>query len=252
MANKNWYNYLMNKEEPQIDYDRPVAYDVNGRPLYARPDPTAAPLHISRPVEPPKPFISDDIKAKHNASKKLYPNINISDSEYVIASVKRHPIGLVAPFALGTILIALAFLITLNYGFIAKSLSLTGVATSLSILSVPISIFVIIIILSTYISYYVYVNNRMYLTNESVFQNVQTGLFSKREQTVSLGSIEDASYAQVGILQQLFDYGSIRLSTIGDENTYRLSYVAKPKAQIDTLNNAVEAFKNGRPVESKV
>lgn len=90
--------------------------------------------------------------------------------------------------------------------------------------------------------------NRFFLTNESVIQEIQISLFSKREQTVSLMNIEDSSYSQKGILQTLFNYGSIRLSTEGDETTYRFNYVADPKNQVAVLNNAVEAFKNGRPV----
>ena len=62
-------------------------------------------------------------------------------------------------------------------------------------------------------------------------------------------NIEDASYTQRGPVQQLLNYGSIRLSTEGDETTYRFDYVSNPKEEIATLNNAVEAFKNGRPVE---
>ena len=46
----------------------------------------------------------------------------------------------------------------------------------------------------------------------------------------------------------MLNYGMIRLSTEGDETTYRFSYVANPKEQIAVLNNAVESFKNGRPV----
>jgi hypothetical protein len=64
-----------------------------------------------------------------------------------------------------------------------------------------------------------------------------------------LSDIEDTSYAKNGIFQQIFDYGSIRLSTIGDETTYRFSYVANPEKYLAKLNNAVEAFKNGRTVE---
>jgi len=64
-----------------------------------------------------------------------------------------------------------------------------------------------------------------------------------------LSNIEDASFTQHGILQQILNYGDIRLSTEGDETTYRFSYVAAPKEHIARLNNAVEAFKNGRPVD---
>jgi hypothetical protein len=46
----------------------------------------------------------------------------------------------------------------------------------------------------------------------------------------------------------LFNYGLIRLSTEGDETTYRFNYASSPKKHIAVLNNAVEAFKNGRPV----
>lgn len=97
---------------------------------------------------------------------------------------------------------------------------------------------------------WVYINNRFFLTNESVIQELQFGLFSRHEQTVSLLNIEDASFSQRGPLQAMFNYGSIRLSTEGDETTYRFDYVADPKREIAVLNNAIEAFKNGRPVES--
>jgi hypothetical protein len=95
---------------------------------------------------------------------------------------------------------------------------------------------------------YVYTGNKFFLTNESVIQEIKTSLFDKHEQTVSLINIEDSSYEQRGVLQQMLNYGSIRLSTEGDETTYRFTYVANPKKEVAVLNNAVEAFKNGRPV----
>jgi hypothetical protein len=67
---------------------------------------------------------------------------------------------------------------------------------------------------------------------------------------VSLGSVEDASYRQFGIWQSLFNYGTIRLSTEGEETSYRFQYASNPKKQIAVLNNAIECFKNGRPIGS--
>ena len=95
---------------------------------------------------------------------------------------------------------------------------------------------------------WIYEANRLYLTNERVIQNIQVSLFANREQTVSLSNIEDASYTKTGILSTIFDYGSVRLSTEGDETTYRFSHASQPKEQVAILNNAVESFKNGRPV----
>ena len=94
----------------------------------------------------------------------------------------------------------------------------------------------------------IYRGNKFFLTNESVIQHLQHGIFSRKEQTISLTNIEDASFTQHGILQHMFNYGLLRLSTEGDETTYRFPYAGSPSKLISVLNNAVEAFKNGRPV----
>lgn len=240
----------MEPEKPEIiDYDHPVAYDVNGQPLYAHPASSTQTVHMARPIDPDAPVISDATKIKHEQSKKLFPGLNLSDGEYVISAVRRHPIGLAAPFLTGIILITIAFSLLFNFDIIATMMNLTGAAASASIIMIPVLLFVAIVVAGTYAAYYIFTNNKFYLTNESIIQEVQVGLFTRREQTISLANVEDASFAKSGIIQQLLDYGTIRLSTIGDETTYGFTYVASPKEQIDTLNNAVEAFKNGRPVE---
>lgn len=231
-------------------YDRPVAYDAEGRPLYAHPSPAVQPqiVHVARPSEPLKQEVSPGTKIKHDASKRYFPNLNLSEGEYVISAVRRHPIGLFIPFTVGVLLMAMSLSALFNYDLVVQMFNLTGATANPANVALPILLFTALVAIGTYIAYFVYSSNRFYLTNESVIQEIQTNLFSKLEQTVSLGNIEDASYQQKGFIQQFFDYGSIRLSTEGDETTYGFTYVAHPKDHIATLNNAVEAFKNGRPV----
>ncbi len=241
---------MTKKNEQPIDYDHPVAYDINGRPLYARPveyveTDKEVPPEVSKEESAE---VTDEERSKHEKSKKIYPGINLCEGEYVIKSLKRHPIGLVAPFVIGILIITIAFSVLFNYEAILYMFGLESKDVNLSIVALPVFLIIILVITGTYISYYVYVNNKFFLTNESIFQTIQISLFSKREQVISLDSIEDASYTQMGILQHLFNYGSIRLSTIGDENTYRLSYVTNPKEQIDMLNNAVDSYKKGKAV----
>jgi hypothetical protein len=243
----------------QDTYDQPVAYDSEGRPLYAHPPAKPVPasltqaaiqqvVHIARAVDPIKQEISDATKKKHDLSTRLYPSLNLSDNEYVINAVRRHPIGLIIPLLLGVLLITAALTVLSNYAAIVELLNIQGQLAEVSSMAIPLLLFCVIIGLGMFVVYYVYVNNKFFLTNESVIQEIQISLFAHNEQTVSLGNIEDASYNQAGILQQIVNYGSIRLSTEGDETTYRFTYVANPKQHIATLNNAVEAFKNGRPV----
>lgn len=206
-------------------------------------------VHVARATEPEPQIISPEVQRRHERSLRFYPDLNLSAGEYVISAVRRHPIGIFGQLAVGTLVIGCALAVLFNYEAFAEKLSLTGVLADAGTVALPILFLVGVVALSMFVSYYVYKNNRFYLTNESVIQNIQETLFSHKEQTVSLSNIEDASYTQSGILQQLFDYGDIRLSTEGDETTYRFSYVAHPKDHIARLNNAVEAFKNGRPVE---
>ena len=214
--------------------------------------PTSTPqaVHISRSIDPIQPVISPEIKAKHDESIVRYPELNLSEGEYVISAVRRHSIGLILPVGLTV------FLMLLTLGGLASYPSFVKSNSSAVFTLPPFGDVILVDVLLTalfaiggYIAVWVYLNNKFFLTNESVIQEVQTSLFTKREQTVNLSNIEDASFRQQGIIQGLLDYGSIRLSTQGDETTYRFNYVSNPKRQITLLNNAVEAFKNGRPVD---
>jgi uncharacterized membrane protein YdbT with pleckstrin-like domain len=206
-------------------------------------------VHVARPLEPQKPVLSHEAMRRHERSKNLYPFLNLSEGEYVISAVRRHPIGLVIPLSLGTLLIGISLGVLFNYSSVVETFSLTGGLADIGAVTLPILAFVAAVGLGMFVAWYVYTSNKFFLTNESVIQEIQISLFSRQEQTVSLSNIEDASFTQNGILQQIFNYGDIRLSTEGDETTYRFSYVANPKDHIARLNNAVEAFKNGRPVD---
>jgi hypothetical protein len=229
---------------------QPVAYDKDGRPLYAAPPAasgTPQVVHFARAVSPEKPEISPEVKKMHDESVQAYPQLNLSDEEYVISAVRRHPIGLAIPVGLTAFCIALVLSLVFNYQPIVEYLGIMDPPPFGTVLICGVLLSLLFLV-GGYVAIWVYVSNRFFLTNESVIQEIQTSLFARNEQTVSLVNIEDASYKQQGILQSLLNYGSIRLSTEGDETTYRFYYVSDPKSEIATLNNAVEAFKNGRPI----
>lgn len=233
-------------------YDQPVAYDNNGQPLYAHPPTDQQVMYLSRPYQPPKQEISPEVQARAAESRKKYPQLNLSEGEYVITAINRHPIGLIQIWTVVVVLLALlgaaaAFL--LAHADSISFLSSIGGSDALRIGSaMVISLFTVLFFVGGAVASYVYKDNTFYLTNESVIQEMRISLFAKHEQTASLGSIEDASYTQSGIIPTMFNFGTIRLSTPGDESTYTFNYVGNPKQHIATLNNAVEAFKNGRPV----
>jgi len=246
------------------DFNQPVAYDKDGRPLYAHPPQAGAPptppleqpvtpptvVQLTRAADPAPQHISDEAKARHDESQRKYPSLNLTEGEYVINEVRRHPIGLIPIVGAAGFMVLLVLAGLIAYPSFEISSAGTSTIPPFSSIVLPAILLIILFLLGGYIAVWVYLNNKFFLTNESVVQEIQTSLFAHHEQTVSLQNIEDASFRQTGLLQTMFDYGSIRLSTEGDETTYRFHYVSNPKKQIATLNNAVEAFKNGRPVNS--
>jgi hypothetical protein len=240
----------MNPQDNQL----PEQYQNNPLPHSTQasntPTPGATPqvVYLSRPMEPYKPVITPEIQKKHEESMAKYPYLNLSEGEFIVSAVDRHLIGELQIWSVVVIIIllTLGMLYVFSGGVLTNSQGLPLV--SAPTMGVPAALFAVLTLLFGFIAASIYNANKFFLTNESVIQYIQNGLFSKRQQTVSLSNIEDASYGQHGILPTMFNYGQIRLSTEGDETTYRFSYARQPEKQVAILNNAVEAFKNGRPI----
>lgn len=279
--NHSTINSMKNQPSPASTPDQPVAYDAEGRPLYHHPPELRGTtshvksrpemyegnnfhprtraqyanepgvVHTTRPLEPVVPDISDALRRKHEESKRLYPYLNLSEGEFVLMRIRRHPIGLLIPVLLtGFVLTILATILLLVPDMYQNRMFDQGGADLVpaGALVGGILITMILVALVGGVAVWVYLRNQFFLTNESVIQEIQHGLFSRHEQTVSLGSVEDASFKKYGVMPHLFNYGLMRLSTEGEETTYRFNFVEDPKEQVAIVNNAVEAFKNGRPV----
>ncbi len=206
-------------------------------------------VYMSRPLEPHRQTMSPEIQQKHEESKRRYPKLNLSQGEYIISAVKRHPIGLVGIWAAVAAVILALMALAAFFAYTSSNDTFGNTTVTPAILMIPVALISFLALVFGFIASWIYGANRFYLTNESVIQHIQTSLFSQREQTISLVNIEDASFSQDGIVSHIFNYGLIRLSTQGDETTYRFSLASSPQRQIALLNNAVEDFKNVRPME---
>ncbi len=204
-------------------------------------------MHATRNPEGANLSVSDKNQQLHQTSVKRYPQLNLSEGEFVVLDVKRHPIGLLLP-VLATGFILFVMVVGLILYPSDTSTFATTIPTYEQVL-IPALLLMTLVGIGGGIVIWVYLQNQFYMTNESVIQEIQHSLFSRHEQTVSLGSIEDASFKKSGILQTLLDYGTVRLSTEGEETTYRFAYVSNPRRHVAILNNAIESFKNGRPVD---
>ena len=243
----------------QPDYDKPVAYTADGEPLYAHPpvtNPSAEPseatiVHMARSMEPIKQEIPQVMKDKHDDSVKRYPHLDLSEHEYVILSVRRHIIGLLPAVFIDLFLVGIVVLAMIFFPVLAPSLGLTSVTDYPTIILFGI-LTCAVLLSALYVIWWVYVNNLFFLTNESIVEKTQLTPFSSNVKSVGLGDVVDVSYRQTGIVQQLFDFGTVQVGTKDDEVPYIFSYVENPKRHASVLKDAVEAFKNGRAINEDI
>ena len=81
-------------------------------------------VHAARPIEPTVPAVSPETKARHDQSVRDYPQLNLSESEYVILDIKRHPIGMVIPTAITLLLVVVLLVFAASFSSLTANIPL--------------------------------------------------------------------------------------------------------------------------------
>lgn len=199
-------------------------------------------MNNDNPTVPSEPqHLTPAEQADHDRSVHDYPNIGFSPTEYVVIDVQRSPWGIARVWLF-------ALLIFLAMGAIAILMHQTSpiemsTAVYAGLFIATIAATALVGIVGTHI----YRNNSFIVTNERVISHIQTTPFAVRTQNVELEHIEDCSVAQITPAQHLLNYGSIRLSTVGDEQTYLFTFVDRPREQFSVINRVVQQVDEGEP-----
>lgn len=189
----------------------------------------------------------DVVKLRHERSLKDYPGLALEDDEYVELAINRSKAGLVLIWG---IVILLSLIMAVSIAVLTLSgdfLGLNDTAHSY-LLMLLIILFVIFIVAGLVLSY-VYNGNRMYVTNHRIIRYTTDALFAHSKNVINLVSVEDVSFRQNSIIQSLLRYGTIRLSTIGDETTYSFPFVDTPTDELDIISHLVHVAKEEDPAK---
>ena len=216
----------------------------------------------SSPVAPPTPpaisvmpveFPAGDpevIRVRHQESVKNHPDISVDEDEFVVLALRRHWIGLI-----GIVFVSLSLFVVLVSAWILlcftpNNFNITDeMKNSLSLIFAPLSV---LIAVAGYIGYTTYKANRFIVTNERAVQIIVRGLMDQKKQVINLESAEDISFTQKGIFQHLLDYGTIRLSTTGDETTYTFPLAKNPAKAAEILGEVAESARENQPVPDEI
>jgi len=159
--------------------------------------------------------------------------------EQVLASLGRHPIGLVYIYleAIAAVVAIAGLVIFLAPSFFSELNSQENITlTVVLILLVGLVAFVLLLLTSVYRA------NKLTITNKAVIQTLQQGPFAQKTSRLSMADVEDVTSNQKGILQTLFNYGTLLVETSGEMKNFHFSYCPNPSQYALTISQARQKY----------
>lgn len=192
---------------------------------------------------------------RHARSKKDFPFLSLEEGEYVELAITRAKISLIITWFLSIASILLLLLCSIILpNLVLPELFPEDIVTPFaggikSIFSLVFIIIFVLIIVITLISTKIHFGNKMFITNLRIIQISTAGLFSSMTSVVELSRIEDVSFKQENVTQKIFGYGTIRMSTVGDETTYTFPFVTTPTDEVQTISHLVHLAREKKTEE---
>jgi hypothetical protein len=184
-------------------------------------------------------------RIRHARSKKDFPYLNLEEHEYVELAIMRSKKGLAMILAGGLVaMLALGVIAILLIGAISRTKAIEP-ETMHYFLIFLVSLYAILIV-SLLIAAKVYLANKLFVTNKRVIHFSQSSLLAKSMNVIELSRIEDVSFKQEGLLAHLLSFGTLRMSTVGDETTYTFQYVDTPEDELTIIAHLIHKAKNNK------
>jgi hypothetical protein len=159
-------------------------------------------------------------KIRHARSKKDFPALKLEDDEFVEFAFTRAKIFLFTRLIAIAGIVALVLLVLLFTIWKQDMLDAMGK----NFMYIIVSSVIIAAVLASIIMLMLFRGNKLFITNKRVIQTIMLSPVSTSLNIIDLSSVEDASFSQNGLMQKLFHYGTLRLSTVGDETTYTFTF----------------------------
>lgn len=180
-----------------------------------------------QPTDPRHPEPSHNQYAREYRELRQSKSIEgIDPDEKLVCIIHRHVIGLVFLYlgAAITILVLIA-----AFGFLIPDIvGAESMATAQSLLVLVMMVVLTLVAIGLVIATYVYRASKLIITNRTVTQIIQTSLFNRNVSELSMANVEDVSADKRGILQHLFDYGTLRIQTAGELENFMFAYCPRP------------------------
>lgn len=163
---------------------------------------------------------------------------HLDDDERFLGVIRKHPFGIVSLYIGGAV--AIVAMIVFSILVIPQMHVING--TNLVGITVLLSALIVLAVIFLLISTYLYRQNKLILTDKNITQVLRFGLFSQKVSQLSMSNVEDVTAEQHGIFATMFNYGTVKIETAGEQINFVYTYCPNPRAVARQVLEAREAY----------
>lgn len=169
--------------------------------------------------------------------------------EQVVCEIKRHPIGIIGNYIatiLGLLAIAVVGYYLINQFVAVESRSRVIQYFSLGWAGLAIMALILLVVISK-----IYWNNRWIVTSDSLTQIQQRSLLQRQTSQLSMANLEDVTADRTGLLQSMFNFGTLHVETAGERSKFVFPFCPNPTECARQILASREAFIRNDPTMAK-
>ncbi len=206
------------------------------------PAPASLPPPLPQPIQPPSTPEPAPEQKSPSQNLEMFTKEErdlLEPGEVLVTVVHRHPIGIVLIY-LETLIVILAIAgisIAAAPSFFSN-LSAQGYRLMVALVLLAVGVLALVLFVATYI----YRQSKLLVTDKSLVQIIQRGLFVRKVSRLSMSNVEDVNAEHRGILSTIFNYGILTIQTAGQEDNFIFPWCPDPDLYADRVLEARQAY----------
>jgi membrane protein YdbS with pleckstrin-like domain len=174
---------------------------------------------------------------KYKNASEVRSMDNIDQNEHILAIAYQHPFALIIMFVAAFVSFIVAMLII---GLLLPTVF--GSTTAYAVVAFFASVSIVILCLIIAVATFVYRQSRLTVTDRNVIQVLQQGIYNRKVSQISLANVEDVTSHQKGFFANLFNFGTVKIETAGEQANFVFSYCPDPNKVSKIILDAKDDF----------
>lgn len=171
----------------------------------------------------------------------------VDDDEKLLAVIKRHPFGIIKLYF--QIIAALGGAGALIYFVLPDIFPTEEYTTLYSVVALLAVLVVVFMVGIAGIATVIYSLSELVVTDKTITQTIQVGLFSKKISQLAVSSVEDVTANKDGFFPTIFNYSRLLVETAGEQENFHFDYCPHADHYAKLILEARQQFMGSRELE---